>query len=166
MRERLLSAVILISLGLCANSALSATETNTLETALNLDGTSVSSSRFKVLASPDFDRLIAKRSVPATLQQRTPTCEHGRWFLTRMPNFGNIEKYIPNHKSMHVTRLKFFDESKHTIYRNRFVTAKASNFVNPVNSPSPTPYLESVGRFLELLEHRFELAGLSPNSAC
>ncbi len=165
MRERLLSAVIL-SLGLCANSALSATETNTPETALNLDGTAVSSSRFKVLASPDFDRLIDKRSAPATPRQRSPTCGRGRWFLTRMPNFGNIEKYIPNHKSMHVTRLKFFDESKHTIYINRPVTAKASNFVSPVNGPPPTPYLESVGRFLELLEHRFELAGLSPNSAC
>lgn len=166
MRERLLSAVILISLGLCANSALSATETNTLETALNVDGTSVSTSRFKVLASPDFDRLIDKRSAPATPRQRIPTCERGRSFLTRMPNFGDIKKYIPNHKSMHVTRLKFFDESKHTIYRNRSVTAKASNFVSPVNGPFPTPYLESVGRFLELLEHRFELAGLSSNSAC
>ncbi len=157
MRARILSTAILISLGLCANSALSATETDALETALNLDGISASTSHFKVLANPGFEKLIDKRSAPATPRQRTPTCGRGRWFLTRMPNLGNVEKYIPNHKSMHVTRLKFFDESKHPIYRNRSVTAKASNFVSPVNGPSPTPYLESVDRFVSLLKQRFKL---------
>lgn len=74
-----------------------------------------------------------------------------------MPNLGNIEKYIPDHRSMHVTPLKFLDETKHTISRNRSVTAKANTFVGSANGPSPTPYLESVDHFISLLKQRFKL---------
>jgi hypothetical protein len=134
MRKQLLSTVILISLGLCANSALSATETTDFP--------------FSVLANPSFEQLTAKHSVPSVLHQSTPTCERGRWLGTRILNFGNIERYIPNHRSMDITHLKF--------ERNRSTSTSTSNFVGRVNGPSPTPYLESIDRFVSLLKQRMD----------
>jgi hypothetical protein len=143
MREQLLSAVILISLGLCANSPLAAAETTNL--------------RFRVLANPSFKRPTVKHSVPSVPHQSTPTCERGRWSGTRILNFSNIEKYIPSHRSMDITHLKVFGEPKHPISRNRSTFTNASDFVSRVNGPSPTPYLESVDRFVSLLKQRFKL---------
>jgi hypothetical protein len=143
MRAQLLSAATLISLGLLANSALAAAETT--------------DSRFRVLANASFERLTVKHSVPSVPHQLAPTCERSRWFGARILNFSNIEKYIPSHRSMDITHLKFFGEPKHPISRNRSTSTNASNFVGRVNGPSPTPYLDSVDRFVSLLKQRFKL---------
>lgn len=141
--RQLLSAVILISLGLSTDGALAAAETTNL--------------RFRVLANPSFERLTVKHSVPSAPHQSTPTCVRGRWFGTRTLDFSNIEKYIPSHRLMDIAHLEFFGEPKHSIYRNRSTSTNASNFAGRVNGPSLTPYLESVDRFVSLLKQRLTL---------
>ena len=142
MQERLSSATILISLALCANSALSATETTNL--------------RFRVLDNPSFERLTVKHP-PSVPHQSMLTCERAPWFGAPIPNFSNLEQYMPSHRSMAITHLRFPGMPKHPIYRNRPTSINTNNFVGRINGPSPTPYLESVDRFVLLLKERLKL---------
>lgn len=141
MREQLLSAAILISLGLCANSA-SATDT--------------ANSCFRVLANPHFQLLTVKHSLSSVPHQSTLTSKPDHWFGVRILNFSNIGKYIPAHKPMDIAHLKLLNEPKRPIYRHRSSSANVNNLTGRVNGPSPTPYLESIDRFVSLFKQRFK----------